>query len=114
MLTEYEIKEWMDKQIEAKRLQNIRLVVEEHDDGIDDYISNRSANDRIHIGGKAVRYIADRLRLTIYVASRPNDDKYPYELMIVYKGEMFFGIETEEEYIFGIGTEVDIERGTVI
>lgn len=105
MVTTIEIKDWMDKQIEAKRLQNLRLIVEEHDDDIDDYLSNLSANDYIHIGGEAIRYIADRLNMPIYVTARKNDATNPYELTLFYNGEKFIGIETEEEYK---------ERGAVV
>lgn len=105
MVTSKEIRDWMDNQIEAKRLQSLRVIVEEHDDGVDDYLSNLSACDYIHIGAEAIRYIADRLDITIYVTARKRDSDNPYELALFYKGEKFIGLETEAEYT---------ERGAVV
>ena len=105
MVTSTEIREWLDKQIEAKKLQNIRLIVEEHEDRIDDYLSNLSATNYIHIGSEAVRYVAKALGLPLYVTSRPHDEQNPYEVVVFYNGERFLGIETEEEYL---------ERGAVV
>lgn len=104
MIAVADIDEWMNKQIEAKKLQHLVLVVEEHDDDIDDKLTNLSANNCIHIGAEAVRYIADRLGTPIYVTSRKNSD-IPYELALFYKGEKFIGIESEAEYR---------ERGAVV
>lgn len=104
-ITTYDIKQWLDTQIEAKRLQNISLTIEEHDEGPNDTLNNFSACDYIHIGGKGIRYVAKRLDLPIYVTSRKSDTENPYEISIVYKGERFLGIESEKEYN---------ERGAVV
>lgn len=98
MLTRTEIKNWMDKQIEAMNIQSMRLVVEKHEDGVDDTIGNLSSQNYIHIGGESVRYIADRLGLDLCVTGRKRDPENPYEVFILYKGIKFIGIETEAEY----------------
>lgn len=100
-----QIREWMDKQIEAKKIQNERLVIEPHEDGIDDELANLSANEYIHIGSESVRFISDLLDIPMYVTKRRRDSENPYELTIFYKGEKFIGIETEAEYN---------ERGAVV
>ena len=104
-ITTYDITQWLTTQIEAKRLQNISLTIEEHNDGVDDMLQNFSASDYIHIGAKGIRYIAEMLDLPIYVRSRKSDAENPYEISIVYKGERFVGIETEKDYN---------ERGAVV
>lgn len=102
-VTTKEIREWMDKQIDAYHVSLERLV-NVNDDG--DYISNIGVHDRgIHIGGDAVRFIASQLDIDLCVTMRKLDPQNPYELFVLYKGTKFFGIESESEYK---------ERGAVV
>ncbi len=95
LVTSIEIREWLDKQIEAYHTSLEKLIV--NDDG--DYLSNIGVQDRgIHLCSDAVRFIADRLGIDLCVTLRKRDTENPYEIFILYKGEKFFGIETEEEY----------------
>lgn len=107
MVTTHEIIEWLDSQIEATKILKQVLIIEKHDDGIDDEIKNFTINatDGIHIGADSVRYIAERLDIRMWVRNRPRDTENPYEISVLYKGVMFFGIETEAEYK---------ERGAVV
>lgn len=98
MATCKEIREWMAKQIEARKLMNETLVIHKHDDGIDDELVNYSRTKDIHIGGEAVRYISDVLGLPLCITPRKRDSESPYEVFVLYNGEIFFGIETEDEY----------------
>lgn len=103
MVKNYEIRNWMDKQVEAYHMSSERLL-DVNDDG--DYIANIGIHDRgIHIGGDAVRFIAEKLKLDLCVKSRKIDTDNPYEVFVIYKGESFFGIESEAEYR---------ERGAVV
>jgi len=94
MKTPREIREWMDKQIEATKLMNERLVVNE--DG--DCLRNLSRVDKIHLQGEAVRYISERLDIPMYVKARKDDEDYPYEIALMYEGYLFFALESEAEY----------------
>lgn len=95
LVTSIEIREWLDKQIAAYHTSLEKLTV--NDDG--DYLSNIGVQDRgIHLVSDAVRFIADRLGIDLCVTSRKRDTENPYEIFILYKGEKFFGIETEAEY----------------
>lgn len=104
-VTKYDIEQWLNTQIEARRLQNISLTINTNDDGIDDALTNLSHADAIHIGGESVRFLADALNLDLCVTTRRKDSENPYEVFVLYKNEKFFGIETEEEYK---------ERGAVV
>lgn len=101
----YEVKQWLDMQIEARRLQNIPLTVKENDDGIDDQLVNYRRTDAVHIGAEAVRFLADLLNTDLCVTARKKDKDNPYEIFILYKNEKFFGLETKDEYN---------ERGAVV
>lgn len=95
LVTPIEIRKWLDRQVDAYHTSLERLEV--NDDG--DYLSNIGVQDRgIHLGSDAVRFIADRLNIGLCVTSRKGDTENPYEIFILYKGEKFFGIETEAEY----------------
>lgn len=104
MVTRYDIEQWLNTQIEARRLQNIPLVIEEHKDGLDDRLSNLSAAKDIHLSAEAVRFVAEELDLDLCVKARKCED-YPYEIFVIYNGEIFMAIESEEEYR---------ERGAVV
>lgn len=100
MVTSRQVREWMDRQIEAVKILKEVIVIEKHEDDIDDVLRNLTINatDGIHIGAEAVRYIADKLDMKMWVQKRDRDSSNPYEISILYKGTMFYGIETEEEY----------------
>ena len=100
----YEVEQWLDTQIEARRLANITLIVEEHEDDPDDRLVNLSRTDATHLTAEAVRFIADLLGLDLCVKAR-NDNDYPYAIFFLYKHEMFFGLETKAQYN---------ERGAVV
>ena len=95
--TSLEVREWLDKQIQAKKLMNEELLVEKHE-YVDDKLRCYSATKDIHIGGESVRYIAEKLDLPLCVRARKRDEENPYEVFKIYEDEVFFGIETEEEY----------------
>ena len=103
-VTKYEVEQWLDTQIEARRLANITLTVEEHEDDTDDKLVNLSRTEGTHLTAEAVRFIADMFKLDLCVKSR-KDSEYPYEIFVLYKHEIFFGIETEAQYR---------ERGAVV
>lgn len=106
-LTTKQIIDWMDNQIASTRILKQTLVIETYEDGTENVLKNLSVNatDGIHIGAEAVRYIAERLDTPIYVKRRITDTSNPYELVIIYRNTLFFGIESEEEYR---------ERGAVV
>lgn len=101
LVTTSKIRKWMDKQIEASKLQNEVLVV--NDD--EDTLINLSRTSKIHLVGEAVRFISEELDIPMYVKARKNDTDYPYEIAVLYEGYMFFALESEAEYQ---------ERGAVV
>lgn len=102
--TTTEIEEWLDKQIKARKMMNEELVIHKHEP-VDDTLKNFSATESIHIGAEAVRFLAEYFRLPLCVKARKLDADNPYEVFVIYQHEVFFGLETEEEYR---------ERGAVV
>lgn len=96
--TNGEIREWLNKQIEALRVINETLVLEEHEDSIDDLLKNLSRRENIQLAAEAVRGVADRLDLDLYVSHDTGNTENPYEVAFMWKGIMFFGLESDEEY----------------
>ena len=104
MVTPTEIRAWLDKQIEARKIMNEVLKLDDEDEDLRS-LHNYSATSDIHIGGKAVRYLAKVLDLELCVKPRLRDKENPYEVFVIYDHEVFFGIESKEEYR---------ERGAVV
>lgn len=99
MVKRYDVEEWLDKQLEAKKLMGEKLLISEGEGeyGLDFVLSNLSHRDYIQLSADALRYIVKILKLTIYV-SRRECKELPYELYTVYKGTRLIALESEEEY----------------
>lgn len=103
--TKDEIENWMRNQIIARKLMEETLLLEEGEPLRERLVlSNLSSTRAIHVGGESVRAIAERTGLDLCVKSRQDRDN-PYHVFVIFEGEEFFGIETEEEYT---------ERGRVV
>ena len=94
----FKITEWLDNQVEyTKKLSE---DVEFKDDDVEIHnLGMPKGKDEVHLSVKALRFIATKLKLELYVGSRRKYDKEnPYEVFFIYKGIKFLDIETEEEY----------------
>lgn len=106
--TKEQIKQWLDTQIGAMYIQYNALTLTEKIDYLSDdergeivpdvVLKNFSSTDHVHIGNKALRYVAKIMELPIVVVPRENDEDYPYELQFYYNGVQFMALESEEAY----------------
>ena len=95
VVTTTEVREWLNKQIDAYKVGLTRLMIDEEKDLV---LHNIGVQDNgIHLQSEVVRYVADKLELDLCVKSRCQGN-YPYEVFFIYKGVVFFDIESEEEY----------------
>lgn len=95
--TEKQILAWLDAQIRASKLMHKALSLGQ--DKVYDQLSNYSASDDIHIGGRNVRKLAKMFGFEL--KSEPFDvDDPEYDVMVsfIYKDVKFIGIESADEY----------------
>lgn len=100
LVTKYDVEQWLDTQVEAYKLAEIRLKINEERDTL----RNIGVHDGIHMTGDALRFAAEKCALDLYVKSRGNDE-IPYQISFFWRNTEFFAIETEKEYR---------ERGAVV
>jgi len=92
--TKAQLKKWLDNQLKANKIMHERLKLGEHGT-----LSNYSASERgIHIGGESVRALAEIFGFELKATKWSDDPEYEYQVLFVYEGVIFFGIESADEY----------------
>ena len=101
-----EIKKWLDTQIGVMNVQAQRLTLTEAPDIFDEdklvpdlVLHNLSSCDYIHLGSKALRFVAKVMELPITVKDKFSDEpEVRYELEFWYNGVKFIALESEDAY----------------
>lgn len=105
-VTKEAIKKWLDTQIGVMNVQAQRLTLTETPDMFNEdklvpdvVLHNLSSQNYIHLGSKALRFVAKVMELPITATDKFNDEPdVRYELEFTYNGVRFIALESEANY----------------